>query len=102
MQSIACWSYYCREDHKVGGLRRKDRKTEQIPFGYLECSYGPRNVRNRFRRDEILLSELKDTSKVHLSSEIGSFEVEVTEFDGLPLKSPLVRKWEIHWFSMEI
>ena len=74
------------------GSRNIREKTEQTPFGNLECSYGPRNVRNRIRRDEILLSELKDTSKVHLSSELGSFEVEVTEFDGFPLKSLLVRQ----------
>ncbi len=69
-------------------LENKGIKTEPAPFAYLECCYGPRNVRNRFRRDEILLSEPKDTSKVHLSSQLGPFEVEVTEFDGFPPTVP--------------
>ena len=80
----------------------KGIKTEQIPFGYLECSYGPRNVRNRFRRDELLLSELKDTSKVHLSSELGPFEGRCRDSSEFPLKSLLLGQWEMYRFSMEI
>ena len=88
---------HVRGDHKVGGAERKirEKKTEQIPFGYLECSYGPRNVRNRTRRDEILLSELKDTSKVHLSSALAPFEVYMTDSIEFPLKSLWFGQWEM-------
>ena len=68
------------------------KKTELDQFGYLECAYGPRNVRNRFRRSEILKSELKDNSKVRLSSEIGPLEDELTDFNEFPLKSLLMRQ----------
>ena len=68
------------------------RKKSKFEKSYLECFYGPRNVRNRFRHFEILFYVPKNTSKVHLSSELATFEVEVTDFDEFRLKSLLFQQ----------
>ena len=59
---VAVRGYHKVDPVSPGVLDSLEKKTEPGQFGYLECSYGPRNVRNRFRRSEILISELKDTS----------------------------------------
>ena len=81
-----------------GHFGKKRRKFEKW---YLECFYGPRNVCNRFRHFEILFYVPKNTSKVHLSSELAALEVEVTDFDEFRLKSLLFQQQWIHWFSLE-
>ena len=79
-------------------LEKKRRKLEK---SYLERSYAPRNVCNRFRHFEILFYIPKNTSKVHLSSELAALEVEVTDFDEFRLKSLLFQQQWIHWFPLE-
>ena len=61
---------------------------------YLDTPTVQKNVCDRFRRVELLLSELKETSKVHLSSALAPFEVHMTDSIEFPLKSIWFGQWE--------
>ena len=75
-------SMYVKGFHQVGPSCRKkiQNKRKSIGKSYLDIFYGPKNVLNRFSMFELLLLVPKNIIQLHLSFEIGAFEVGVSDF----------------------
>ena len=62
------------------GDPEKYKKRKSIEKSYLNVFYGSKNVLNRFSMFELLLLVPKNIIQLHLSFEIGAFEVGVSDF----------------------